>query len=176
MRTCREELGDTGGVEASLGETESSSQTGTTSTNNQGIVFVVNDGVLVAEERRSLLCAKGLVCDDTGGGGAAREGASLLSSKALRELAMLLSVISFRRPFSSWTHPRRSTKLSQTERTHDCDCELREADSKTAAGQTGQDRRGERCRRDSDGKGSVCGLGGRRGKVVESLRSFESSS
>lgn len=115
VRSGREKLGDTGSVEASLGETEGGSQTGTTSTNNQSIVFVVNDGVLVAEERRSLLRAKGLVCDDTGGGGAAREGASLLSSKALGELAMLLSVTNFRRPFSSWTHPRRSGKLSQTE-------------------------------------------------------------
>jgi len=86
VRSGREKLGDTGGVEASLSETEGGSQTSTTGTDNESIVFVVNDRVLVAEERRSLLCAKGLVCDDTGGGGAAREGASLLSSKALGEL------------------------------------------------------------------------------------------
>lgn len=86
MRSGREQLGDTGSVEASLGETEGGSQTGTTGTNNESIVFVVNDGVLVAEERRGLLCAKGLVCDDASGGGAAREGAGLLSSKALGEL------------------------------------------------------------------------------------------
>jgi hypothetical protein len=86
VRSGGEQLGDTGSVEASLSETEGGSQTGTTGTDNEGIVFVVNDGVLVAEERRGLLCAKGLVCDDASGGSAAREGACLLSSKALREL------------------------------------------------------------------------------------------
>lgn len=101
VRSGREELGNTGSVEASLSETESGSQTGTTSTDNQSIVFMVNDGVLVAEEGRSLLCAKGLVCDDAGGGGTTREGTSLLSSEALGELAMLLSVTNFLGPFSS---------------------------------------------------------------------------
>ena len=86
-----EQLGDTSSVETSLSQTEGGSQTSTTSTNDQGIVFVVNDGVLVAEEWRSLLCAKGLVGDDAGSGGAAREGASLLSSEALGKLQMLLS-------------------------------------------------------------------------------------
>ena len=85
-----EQLGDTSSVETGLSQTEGGSQTSTTSTNDQGIVFVVNDGVLVAEEGRSLLCAKGLVGDDAGGGGAAREGASLLSSEALGELQMQL--------------------------------------------------------------------------------------
>ena len=68
VRSSREELGDTGSVEASLGKTESSSQTGTTGTDNESIVLVVleggqlgvlrlvgddltyNDGVLVAHE------------------------------------------------------------------------------------------------------------------------------
>jgi len=86
VRSGGEQLGDTSSVEAGLSETEGGSQTGATSTNNESIVFMVNDGVLVAEERRGLLCAKGLVCDDASGGGAAREGASLLSSKALGEL------------------------------------------------------------------------------------------
>lgn len=41
VRSGREKLGDTSSVEASLGETEGSSQTGTTGTNNDGIVLVV---------------------------------------------------------------------------------------------------------------------------------------
>jgi hypothetical protein len=41
VRSGREELGDTGSVEAGLSETEGSSQTGTTSTNNESIVLVV---------------------------------------------------------------------------------------------------------------------------------------
>jgi hypothetical protein len=86
MRSGGEQLGNTGSVEASLGETEGGSQTSATGTDDESIVFVVNDGVLVAEEWRSLLCAKGLVCDDASSGGAAREGAGLLSSKALGEL------------------------------------------------------------------------------------------
>ena len=95
VRSGGEQLRDTGGVEASLSQTEGGSQTSATGTDDEGIVFVVNDGVLVAEERRSLLCAKGLVCDDTGSGCAAREGASLLSSKALRELPVLSSATNF---------------------------------------------------------------------------------
>lgn len=51
-----EELGDTGSVEASLGKTESSAQTGTTSTHDDGIVLVINDGVLGGQEGRGLLC------------------------------------------------------------------------------------------------------------------------
>jgi hypothetical protein len=86
VRSGREQLGDTGSVEASLSKTEGGSQTGTAGTDNEGIVFVVDDGVLVAEEWRGLLCAKRLVCDDASGGSAAREGACLLSSKALGEL------------------------------------------------------------------------------------------
>lgn len=86
MRSSGEQLGDTGSVEASLGETEGGSQTSTTGADNESIVFVVNDGVLVAQEWRGLLCAKRLVCDDASGGGAAREGAGLLSSEALGEL------------------------------------------------------------------------------------------
>jgi hypothetical protein len=41
VRSSREKLGDTGSVEASLGQTESSSQTGTTSTNDESIILVV---------------------------------------------------------------------------------------------------------------------------------------
>ena len=46
MRTGGEQLGDTGSVETSLGKTESGTETGTTGTNDEGIVGVVNDGVL----------------------------------------------------------------------------------------------------------------------------------
>jgi hypothetical protein len=41
VRTSREELGDTSSVEASLGQTEGSTQTGTTGTNHNGIVLVI---------------------------------------------------------------------------------------------------------------------------------------
>ena len=41
VRSGREELGNAGGVEASLRETESSTETGTTSTYNNGIVLVI---------------------------------------------------------------------------------------------------------------------------------------
>jgi hypothetical protein len=37
----REQLGHTGGFEASLGKTEGSAQTGTTGTDNDGIVLVI---------------------------------------------------------------------------------------------------------------------------------------
>lgn len=37
----REQLGDTGSLEASLGKTEGSAQTGTTGTDNDGIVLVI---------------------------------------------------------------------------------------------------------------------------------------
>jgi len=39
--TSREKLGNTGNVEASLRQTESSTQTGTTGTDDNGIVLVV---------------------------------------------------------------------------------------------------------------------------------------
>lgn len=41
MGTSREKLGNTGNVEASLRQTESSTQTGTTGTDDNGIVLVV---------------------------------------------------------------------------------------------------------------------------------------
>lgn len=40
-----EKLGDTGGLESTLGKTESSSQTGTTSTDNYSVKLVVDDWV-----------------------------------------------------------------------------------------------------------------------------------
>ena len=50
VRTGREELGDTGGVEASLSETKGCSQTSASSTNDNGIVLVVDDGVLAGDK------------------------------------------------------------------------------------------------------------------------------
>jgi hypothetical protein len=41
VRASGEKLGDTSSVEASLGQTEGSTQTGTTGTNHNGIVLVV---------------------------------------------------------------------------------------------------------------------------------------
>lgn len=41
MTPRREKLGNTGGVETSLGQTEGRTQTGTTGTDNNGIVLVV---------------------------------------------------------------------------------------------------------------------------------------
>jgi hypothetical protein len=41
VRSSREKLGNTGSVEASLGQTEGGAQTGTTSTDNDGIVLVI---------------------------------------------------------------------------------------------------------------------------------------
>lgn len=46
VRSSREQLGNASGLETSLGETESGSETGTTSTDNKGIVSVVNDSVV----------------------------------------------------------------------------------------------------------------------------------
>lgn len=81
MTSCREQLGNTGGVEASLGQTEGSTQTGTTGTDNDGIVLVIlrklesihlqpfhitgstyNDWVLVRNVAIGLAGAQRLVC------------------------------------------------------------------------------------------------------------------
>jgi len=48
--TGREELGDTSSVEASLSETEGRSQTSSSSADNNGIVLVVDNGVLAGDE------------------------------------------------------------------------------------------------------------------------------
>lgn len=73
-------------VEASLSETECGSQTGTTCSNDQSIVLVVNHGVFVGDEGRGLFSAEGLVGDDFGSRNSAREAASLLASKAMGQL------------------------------------------------------------------------------------------
>lgn len=86
MRPRGEELRDTGSVEASLGETEGSAQTGTTSTDDDGIVLVVDDGVLARDEAGSLLSTQVLGRDDAGGRPRRGEGA-LGCAEALRELA-----------------------------------------------------------------------------------------
>ena len=46
MGSGGEELGDASSLETSFGETEGGSETGTTSTNNDGIVLMVNNGVV----------------------------------------------------------------------------------------------------------------------------------
>lgn len=85
MRTGREQLGNTGSVETSLGQTEGSAETGTTGTDNDGIVLVVlqrsdfhpiffnrcgvsayNHGVLVPDVAIGLLGAKRSVGPDLG--------------------------------------------------------------------------------------------------------------
>lgn len=81
-----EKLGYACSVETSLCQTESGSQTGTTSTNNDGIVLVINDWVLVGEVGRCLLCAERRVGVDLGGGSRAGEKARLLSLDCSREL------------------------------------------------------------------------------------------
>ena len=50
MRTSREKLGDTSSVEASLSETEGRTQTSSSSANDDGIVLVVDNGVLARDE------------------------------------------------------------------------------------------------------------------------------
>lgn len=81
----REKLGNTGSVETSLGQTEGSTQTGTTGTDNDGIVLVVlqqselhrlysihaavsayNHGVLVVDVAIGLLGAQRSVGPDLG--------------------------------------------------------------------------------------------------------------
>lgn len=86
VTSCGEKLGNTGSVETSLCETESGSQTGATSTNDNRIVLVVNDWVFVGEEWGSLLCAKRLVGDDPRGGSRTGEVACLLPLDGSREL------------------------------------------------------------------------------------------
>ena len=85
VRTGREELGDTGSVEASLSETEGRTQTSSSSTNDDGIVLVIDDGVLAGDESRSLFRLQVLGSKDTGGGPCRRE-SSRWCADALREL------------------------------------------------------------------------------------------
>jgi hypothetical protein len=80
VTSCGEQLGDTSSLESSLGQTESSAQTGTTGTDNEGIVLVIlhkldtvnllsirivvlsyNDRVLVGQVAIGLLGAQRLV-------------------------------------------------------------------------------------------------------------------
>lgn len=85
VRTGREELGDTGGVEASLGETKGGAQTGSSSADDDGIVLVVDDGVLARDKARGLLGLQVLGSKDAGGGPCRRESARRCAD-ALREL------------------------------------------------------------------------------------------
>lgn len=85
VRTGGKELGDTSSVEASLGKTEGRTQTSSSSTDDNGIVLVVNDGVLARDEPRSLLSPDVLGTKDAGGGPCRRE-SSRWCADALREL------------------------------------------------------------------------------------------
>jgi len=58
VRTGREELSDTGGVQASLGKTEGGTKTSTTGSNDESIVLVVDNGVLAGKVGGSLLGAE----------------------------------------------------------------------------------------------------------------------
>jgi len=49
VRTSREQLGDTSGLETFLDETESGSKTSTTGTNYDCIISVVNNGVFIGK-------------------------------------------------------------------------------------------------------------------------------
>ena len=85
MTSRREQLGDTGSVEAGLGKTEGGTQTGTTGTDNDGIVLVIlpkvrphvlwerhpalfayNHGVLVGDVAIGLLGAHRSIAEDAG--------------------------------------------------------------------------------------------------------------
>ena len=68
MRSGGEKLGDTGRVEASFSETKGCSQTCATSTDDDGIVFVVNYRVFLRDEAGSLLRLEVLGSEDSGGG------------------------------------------------------------------------------------------------------------
>jgi len=46
MGSGGEKLGDAGGLETSLGESEGSSETGTTGTDNDSIILMINDSVV----------------------------------------------------------------------------------------------------------------------------------
>lgn len=75
--TRREQLRDTSGVEAGLGQTECGAETRATSTDYQSIVLVVYHRVLVAKKWRSLLGAKRLIREDLGDRPGGGEGAGL---------------------------------------------------------------------------------------------------
>lgn len=46
VRTSREKLSDTSGFEASFSESESSAETGTTSSDDNSVISVINDGIV----------------------------------------------------------------------------------------------------------------------------------
>ena len=85
MRTSREELRDTGSVETSLSETKGCAQTSSSSTNDNGIVLVVDNGILAGNEPRGLLCLQVLGRKDTSSWPCRRE-SSRWCADALREL------------------------------------------------------------------------------------------
>jgi hypothetical protein len=62
----REQLGYAGGVEASLGQAKGRTETGTTGTDDNCIVLVVNDGIGVLGRRGGFLCSQRLGGHDPG--------------------------------------------------------------------------------------------------------------
>lgn len=85
VRTGREELGDTSSVETSLSQTEGRSQTCSSSANNDGIVLVIDNGVLAGDETRGLLGPQVFSAVDAGSGPCRRE-SPRWCAYALREL------------------------------------------------------------------------------------------
>jgi len=74
--SCGKQLGDTGRVEARLGQSKGCSQTSSSCTDDEGIVFVVNDGVFAGDGAGCVGCSQRLaVGDDLVGAGRRGEGA-----------------------------------------------------------------------------------------------------
>lgn len=92
MRSSGEELGYAGGVEASFSKTESCTQTRASGSDDDGIVLVVDDGVLARDEARSLLGLEVLGRENAGGRSRGRE-SSRGGAEALGELVRYLLAI-----------------------------------------------------------------------------------
>jgi hypothetical protein len=64
MRSGGKKLGNTGRVEASFSKTESCSQTRASSSNNDSVILVVDDGVFLGNEAGRFLCPQVLGCEN----------------------------------------------------------------------------------------------------------------
>ena len=73
VRSGREELRYTSGVEASFGETEGCSQTSSTGADDNGIVFMIDDGIFLRNEPRSFFRFEVLGSEDASGRSRRRE-------------------------------------------------------------------------------------------------------
>jgi hypothetical protein len=65
VRPSGEKLGYTGGVETSFSKTERGTKTSSSSADNNGIVFVVDNGVFAGDEARRFLCPQVLGSENT---------------------------------------------------------------------------------------------------------------